>query len=906
MVVLTLSFGRSQEKWPTFNCSHNHCAGRKLDDVIDWAAALRPGIIDEHCGQTWRSDGLNGHRPVRVLPQQKPTIPTPEEAIRNTEEFLDGFRVDQSSLWESSSIALGEDWRRDAVLLLEHLYAPDELLCVCVRYTELKKLDGTSKAVPVGPGATMRVRELRNEIQRRGAVPQDKAGCWCRINPVSQRGSGTNGAHCDNDVQDYRFLLVESDDLPPDLQLSFFLKLELPVVALISSGGRSIHCIVKLDAPSAEEFKRLADHILGRLARFGIDQKNRNPSRYSRLPGAQRVIGAQTLLGEDSGQQRLLYFNHQPKPFDRKAFDRQTEEKSTEPVPSEQTPRNEPSSDNSSGEISPETPLSKRLKVEKAQANLPEERAGQSTIEPSKSENSKKSQLILPSGDVSIIEGATLLFEQLAKTHRYFARGRLVVEVVCNKEGNEVLSPLRGNAFRSRMEKDFKLQVWRSLRGEQVLKSAHCPKDIAEAFLESDPAIDCLPGIALLVSSPILAERDGELVALNKGYHDVNGGIYVEKRVDIVEVQLKEATESLLGLLADFDFTTGSDKSRAIASFISPALRFGCLLNADFPLDLAEADDSQSGKTYRQKVACAIYGEKPYVIARRENGVGSLDESISCALLSGRPFICFENVRGVMDSQILESAIRGHGHVNVRVPHRGEVQLSTERVCWQLSSNQAATTRDLANRSVVTRIRKRQSGYQYQTFSEGDLLTHVQRNCGHYLSCVLSVIQAWFREGRPKTADPSHDFREWSQSLDWIVQNLFALPPLLDGHREDQQRISDPHLNWLRDVALAVSQAGKLEEALRPGELVDLAASRGVAVPGHGRHTDESQQTMLAGRILNKIFSDNNSVHVGGFQVRHDPRTEHDYKERRDLIRHYYWSEILPEKCAPCASCASS
>jgi hypothetical protein len=521
-------------------------------------------------------------------------------------------------------------------------------------------------------------------------------------------------------------------------------------------------------------------------------------------------------------------------------------------------------------------------------------------------ENSKKLQLILPSGDVSITESATNLFTQLTKTRRYFARGRLVVEVVRNKEGNEVLSPLRAIAFRSRIEKDFRLLAWRSPKGEAMLKPAHCPKDIAEAFLESDPAIDLLPGISLLVSSPILAERNGELVALNKGYHEVAGGIYVERRIEIEELPLEKALKSLLGLLADFDFTTGSDKARAIASFISPALRFGRLLDGDFPLDLAEADESQSGKTYRQKIACAIYGEKPYVIARRENGVGSLDESISCALLSGRPFICFENVRGIMDSQILESAIRGHGHVNVRVPHRGEVQLSTDRVCWQLSSNQAATTRDLANRSVVTRIRKRPAGYQYQAFPEGDLLMHVQRNCGHYLSCVFSVVKAWFREGKPKTTDSSHDFREWSQTLDWIVQNLFALPPLLDGHREEQQRISDPHLNWLRDVAIAVSQSGKLDEGLRPGELVDLAAARGVMVPGYGRHADDDQQRMLAGRILNKIFNEGQAVNVGGFQVRHDPRNEHDHERRKDVTRHYYWFQTLSEKCASCASCASS
>jgi hypothetical protein len=532
-----------------------------------------------------------------------------------------------------------------------------------------------------------------------------------------------------------------------------------------------------------------------------------------------------------------------------------------------------------------ETPFSEKLKDAKTPGSDEPKRP---TREPPAS---TRTDLILPSGEVSITESATNLFKLLAKARRYFARGRLVVEVVRNKEGNEILSPLRAIAFRSRVEKDFSLLAWRSPRGETVLKPARCPKDIAEALLETDAAIDYLPGISLLVSSPILTEREGTAVLLNKGYHEINGGVYVERRIEMTELSLEEAVASLFSLLNDFDFMTGSDKARAIASFISPALRFGRLLAADFPLDLAEADESQSGKTYRQRLVCAIYGEEPYVIARRQNGVGSLDESISCALLSGRPFISFENVRGIMDSQILESAIRGHGHVNVRVPHRGEVQLSTERVCWQLSSNQAATTRDLANRSLITRIRKRPAGYQYRIFPEGDLLTHVQRNSGYYMSCVFSIVRAWISKGKPKTADSNHDFREFSQSLDWIVQNLFFLPPLLEGHRDEQRRISDPHLNWLRDVAIAVDQAGKLNEGLRPGELVDLANSRGIAVLGHGRLISDEQQRMSAGRILNKIFSDTDTLSVGGFKVRRDQRQEYDHAQRRELAINYYWFE---------------
>jgi hypothetical protein len=539
-----------------------------------------------------------------------------------------------------------------------------------------------------------------------------------------------------------------------------------------------------------------------------------------------------------------------------------------------------------------ETPLSRKLKEEQAQREQAEN--APTSVQRNKNE---KPILILPSGQVSISESAEQLFERLAKRGRFFARGRLVMELAPNKEGSEILTPLRAIALRSRMEADFELLAWRQPAREPVLKPTRCPKGIAEAFLESDAAIDLLPGIRLLVSSPILTVQDGKLIVLNKGYHQLNGGIYIERRLDIKEVSLEEARRSLLDLLIDFDFTTRSDRSRAVASFVAPALRFGQLLNADFPLDLAEADQSQSGKTYRQRLVCAVYGESAYIVARRENGVGSLDESISAALLSGRPFICFENMRGVMDSQILESAIRGHGQINVRVPHKGEVQLSTERVCWQLSSNHAATTPDLANRSIVTRIRKRPRGYKYKEWPEGSLLTRVQRHQAHYLSCVFAIVQEWFAAGCPRTGDCSHDFREWCQALDWIVQNVFQLPPLLEGHREEQERISNPYLNWLRDVAVSVEQAGKLDEGLRPGELVDLCAARGLRVPGFGSHTSDDQQTMAAGRILNKLFADadSNGLTVGGYLVRRDQRQEYNPDQRRTICVNYFWFGKQPE-----------
>jgi hypothetical protein len=63
-------------------------------------------------------------------------------------------------------------------------------------------------------------------------------------------------------------------------------------------------------------------------------------------------------------------------------------------------------------------------------------------------------------------------------------------------------------------------------------------------------------------------------------------------------MSLEEACKVLLELVSEFDFLEPSDKSRAIAAIISPALKFGELLKKHFPLFLVEANESTAGKGF--------------------------------------------------------------------------------------------------------------------------------------------------------------------------------------------------------------------------------------------------------------------------------------------------------------------
>src|SRR5260221_1836232 len=380
-----------------------------------------------------------------------------------------------------------------------------------------------------------------------------------------------------------------------------------------------------------------------------------------------------------------------------------------------------------------------------------------------------KPELILPNDHTYFTDCAEQCFRELAETKRFFRQGSSVVELVECPEGAKLVE-LSVEAFRSRLESHFTLRSFVQLRGGGIaLRQKLCSQDNAKALLATEAALKYLPPIQSVLNSPVFAEHEeGKLTVLNQGYHGSNGGIYVLRKRDIdTTITTRSAVKALLGILNDFSFLSESDKSRCVAGLISPALRFGRLLDADFPLDLCEADQSQTGKSFRMKVISRVYGEGPFVItlsSEAKKGVGSLDESLSEALLSGAPFIALDNLRGEISNQLLESAIRGEGKVAVRRAYSRTTQIETDHVYWLATSNRAQTTPDLANRSIITRLRKCAPDFQFKHYAEGDLLTHIEKQSDYYLSCVFTIVREWHVRGKPRTHETGHDFREWSQN----------------------------------------------------------------------------------------------------------------------------------------------
>jgi hypothetical protein len=88
------------------------------------------------------------------------------------------------------------------------------------------------------------------------------------------------------------------------------------------------------------------------------------------------------------------------------------------------------------------------------------------------------------------------------------------------------------------------------------------------------------------------------------------------------QTELAEAMAALLSIIDEFDFATEADKSRAIASLLTAALKFSGTLAAQTPLFIVEADDSQAGKGFMLELVQTIYRETPSLVTQRQGGVG--------------------------------------------------------------------------------------------------------------------------------------------------------------------------------------------------------------------------------------------------------------------------------------------
>lgn len=189
----------------------------------------------------------------------------------------------------------------DLIRYLSALFDSDEN----VGYVNESFQADNGRYIPKGKGHYDRTSgELISELEKYKNVEDvigttdPEGGAWIRFNPLD--GNGVK----DINVTSYRYALVECDELDIAKQNALIRELELPVAAMVYSGKKSIHAIVKVNASNYHEYKDRVNTLFDICKKNGlnIDTQNKNPSRLSRLPGVMRGEKKQYLIDTNIGK----------------------------------------------------------------------------------------------------------------------------------------------------------------------------------------------------------------------------------------------------------------------------------------------------------------------------------------------------------------------------------------------------------------------------------------------------------------------------------------------------------------------------------------------------------------------------------------------------------------------------
>ena len=302
---------------PTGRCFHASCAA-----VVDeFNAKLRSmiGKAEAGGGGQPRPPMLGNVPPMPEAPRREKRPPYDPAKLAS---FAARCRWPITPQWLAARSAVPIPDTQDtatAELFLSAIYQPAERVLVFTR--EFSQGDflwtpgGGSYRLADRPG----VKAVPSPLPAGGPL-----GAWFLAQPISGKwevntnnrapdGSPKMGRRHGACVTAWRFMVLESDEAPAELWLRALVQLPIPIVAAYTSGGRSIHCLARIDAGCKEAWDSLRDDLVPILCPLGADAAAMTAVRLTRLPGTLRH-GSRGKDGKIKPYpapclQRLLYLN---------------------------------------------------------------------------------------------------------------------------------------------------------------------------------------------------------------------------------------------------------------------------------------------------------------------------------------------------------------------------------------------------------------------------------------------------------------------------------------------------------------------------------------------------------------------------------------------------------------------
>lgn len=313
------------------------------------------------------------------------------------------------------------------------------------------------------------------------------------------------------------------------------------------------------------------------------------------------------------------------------------------------------------------------------------------------------------------------------------------------------------------------------------------PAEFVEQILSSND-FDGIPSLRGIKTSPIFTSR-GQ-IRLESGY-DPDTGYYIDHNIEIGDItptedNIRRAKELIFDdLLVDFPFVSDADKAHAVAFMLLPFVQ---LITGNItPLHVFKAPTARTGKSKLMKLLLLpSIGTLQLNMMKLSNGVfeaSDLRKELVSFARSGRSACLFDNVKGTIDSDLLELAITS-GRINERILGGNQTTDAPTNWVWALSSNDAKLSNDLIGRSILIQLDanmefpSERSGFKHPDIEQWSL-----NHLGELTTGCLALVNAWVEAGMPLDEESKFGgFEQWCKVMGGLLKSIG-----IDGFLQNEQ-----------------------------------------------------------------------------------------------------------------------
>lgn len=384
------------------------------------------------------------------------------------------------------------------------------------------------------------------------------------------------------------------------------------------------------------------------------------------------------------------------------------------------------------------------------------------------------------------------------------------------------LREMRADSFVSWSQKYFvgyKLKTDKDGNPYQVLRDM--TESTAKLCLASPEFVSSVPMIHRIYPSPVpMITEQGALILCTPGYDPSTGTYVFEGKITPQppdparppltgpvssdnyfddSVSLADAFWTLYDLHSNFPFADWTDwitpgdgdllsryddqgKPRQFRLSRSLAVQIGAMLSlfaancvpqaASRMGFIYNANQQRSGKTLLVKIATApVYGGFKAQSWREDEE--SMVKSLDAEILAASPYICFDNVRGMVQSQVLEGLFTSPIWTG-RILGRTEKFVAENNTVVFFTGNNVNAGTDIQHRCLYSSLHVDEGDAQSRDI-EGGIIDDVwladPKNRREILSALWSIVRHWDHAGRPLAQGRTRQgFDTWGKIIGGMVE----------------------------------------------------------------------------------------------------------------------------------------